>query len=266
MSEVTESEIPTIEVKGAADFSARQEAWDKHTSRIEVTPDAPEAPAAEVITKADVAGNKPSDPEAVPDRALVAPQIAEFIREQAPAPQPTGLEAEIQDLKAALQQLKAPATAEEASLEQQTLSKLEALEAREAAREAAEAEAREQEAYENRVRAMKDGVVENIRSRKEDFPGLLALEQEETVFNALVQRLQEGTETSEDEVASEVEGGLRTVYETLHKVYGTTSKAPAASESQRTLSTALEGADEPVDLDSLSPIERRNAIWRKHSQ
>jgi hypothetical protein len=225
--------------------------------------DEPGAP----LTTEDVAGTKPAV-EGASDRELVAPSIREFLRTQTPAAEPakTALEQEIADLRGALDGLagKGAATAE-LTVEEKMLSKLEALETRESERLTADTEAREEEEYNNQVRALKDGVIENLNLRKDDYPGLVALEQQEVVFNALVTRSQEGVETSEDEIASEVEEGLRTVYETLQKVYGNTPSEdqPSGSEPKPTLSPGLSGADDAPDLDKMSRSERIEYLWNR---
>lgn len=223
---------------------------------------------APVLTTEDVAGEKPAAPDAKGDRELVAPSIREFIRSQAEPPKPEGLELEIQELRGALDSLANQGqTNKELSVEQQMLAKLEALETRESERLAADATAREEEEYNQRVRTMREGVIENISA--DEFPGLVALEQQEVVFNALVERLQAGTDTSEVEVASEVEDGLRTVYETLHKVYAATtpSKDQPVSEPKKTLTPALASTTEEVpDLEKMSVAERKEYLWDKHNK
>lgn len=204
------------------------------------------------------------------ERTLVAPSIREFIKAQkGEAPGPTSaLETEISELRAALDSLRQGGTEEKPlTREEAVLAKLEALEAREAERADADKEASEEEEFNQRIAALREGAVENINARAEDYPGLVALEQQETVVNALFQRLEEGTETSEDEIASEVEDGLKEVYEKLHKVYGSGSKEPApASERPKTLNPSLAGADAPVDMSKMSRKERIDAIWATHNQ
>jgi Skp family chaperone for outer membrane proteins len=229
------------------------------------TPDEPGAP----LTTEDVAGSKPAGPAA--DRQLVAPSVREFLRAQTPevAPTQTALEKEISDLRGALDGL-AGKKDEPLSVEQQTFEKLQALEARELERIQADKEAKAEEEYDNRMRSMREGVAENINAKKEDYPGLVALEQQETVFNALVQRSQDGLETSEDEIASEVEEGLRTVYKTLHGVYGSTTPSEdskPASEPKVTLTPSLAGTTEAADIENMSRSERIEYLWNKtHKQ
>ena len=257
MSEVQATD--TIPNPAASRQSAREAAAAASVEEIQDV----EAP---VLTTEDVAGKKPAASDAKSDRELVAPSIREFIRAQQPAPKPEGLELEIQELRGALDGLaKQGASQQELSVEQQMLAKLEALESRETQRLQADQEARAEEEYNQRVRSMREGVIENISA--EEFPGLVALEQQEVVFNALVERLQEGTDTSEVEVASEVEGGLREVYETLHKVYGSTapSKDQSDSDPKQTLVPGLSSTEETPDLDKMSIAERKEYLWAKHN-
>lgn len=227
---------------------------------------AEEAPA---LTTEDVAGEKPAAPEAKSDRELVAPSVREFLRAQKPAApvEQSPLEKEISDLRTALDGIAGQHQQEPVSVEQQMLAKLEALEARETARLTADQEAAAEEAYNNRVRSMREGVIANIDAEADKFPGVIALEQQETAFNALVQRESEGIETSEVEIASEMESGLREVYETLHKVYGGSapSKDQPASEPKQTLTPALSSTEEAPDLEKMSVAERKEYLWSKHN-
>lgn len=234
-------------------------------SQEDFTPPVVDTPGP-ALTKEDVAG-KTAEAEGSPDRELVAPSIREFLRAQQEPTPPSGLEKEVADLRGALDGLANRGQQEEALTTEQTiLAKLEALESRDVeAREANEA-ARAEEEYNNRVRAMREGVIANVDARKEDFPGLIALEQQEVVFNALVSRSQEGLETSEDEIASEVEEGLRTVYNTLHAVYGSATPSEdskPSSERKVTLTPGLAGADEAADVENMSRSERIEYLWAK---
>jgi hypothetical protein len=226
--------------------------------------DTPEETPA--LTTEDVAGEKPAG-DAKGDRELVAPSIREFIRAQQAPAKPEGLELEIQELRGALNTLADQGAAKEAPTETQSiLAKLEALENREATRLQADSEARAEEEYNNRVRTMREGVIENISA--EEFPGLVALEQQEVVFNALVERLQADEDTSEVEVASEVEDGLRTVYQTLHAVYGSAapSKDQPVSEPKQTLTPALASTEEAPDLEKMSVQDRKEYLWDKYNK
>lgn len=243
--------------------SGRQEAIAAAVAAVEA-----DEPSSPVLTTEDVAGEKPAAVDAPADRELVAPSIREFLRAQQPQEvvAPTGLEKEVHDLREALNGLAGEKPAELTG-EQSILAKLEALESRFAGQEAADTEASEEEAYNNRVRSMREGVMANITAEAEKFPGVIALEQQETAFNALVQRESEGIETSEVEIASEMEEGLRKVYETLHKVYGSIapSKDQPASEPKVTLTPGLSGTEETPDLDKMSIADRKEFLWNKHT-
>lgn len=262
MSEVT-TEAPTL-LPGAGREAAQEAAALAAQEIVEVddTQDKP-GPA---LTKDDVAG-KSTEKEGAPDRELVAPSIREFLRAGQPAPEQTALEKEIADLREALDGIASNGKKDEpVSVEQKMLAKLEALEKRDADRVAAEEAAREEEAYNNRVKSFQEGVIANVNAKPEEYAGLIALEQQEVVFNALVQRTQDGIETSEDEIASEVEAGLKTVYETLHKVYGggTPSKdSTPSSERKVTLTPGLAGSDEASDIENMSRSEKIEYLWNK---
>lgn len=218
---------------------------------------APEAEAApEVISVEDVAGKTAPAP--------VAQGLREFLREQQAPAEPTGLEREIADLRGALDGLAAPQTQQEVSLEQKMLTKLEALEQRFAERDAADAQAAAEEAYNNRVRAFREGLEANIKAQEDKYPGLVALGQFDTVFNELAKREHDGTESSDDEVASEVETGLREVYETLSKVYGTPSEDSKPGERKQTLTPGLASTEEAVDTSNMSRPELQEYLWDKN--
>jgi hypothetical protein len=237
---------------------------------IEAAGAAADVAAPEVLTTEDVAGEKPAAPEDKGDRELMAPSIREFIRAQQPQQEvaKTGLEKEVSDLREALDGIAGPHNKDELSVEQNMLAKLEAMETRFANQESKDTEAAEEEAYNNRVRSFREGVIANIDADAEKYPGVIALEQQETAFNALVQRESEGIETSEVEIASEMEEGLRTVYETLHKVYGAIapSKDQPASEAKQTLTPGLASTEEAPDLEKMSVPERKEYLWAKYNK
>lgn len=219
---------------------------------------------AEVLSVEDISGDK--TPESI------TPGLREFLREQKGPAEPTALEREIADLKGALDGLAAPATQQEESTENQMLAKLEALEARFVERDAADAKAAEEEAYNNRVRTLREGMEANLKAKEKDYPGLVALGQFDTVFNEYASREQAflenrgAPEPSDDEVASEVESGLREVYNTLHKVYGTPSKdSTPVSERKQTLTPGLASTEEPseVDTSKMSRSEYQEYVWNK---
>lgn len=227
--------------------------------------------------KAETAAEAPAKPEVTaealdekPAREAVAPSIREFLRAQKPAePSATSaLEQEISELRGALDSIASHGQEkEELSKEDIMLEKLSALEERERLASEADVAAKQEEEFNQRVAALRAGAIENINARKEDYPGLVALEQQDTVVNALFQRLEEGQETSEDEVSSEVEGGLREVYEKLHAVYGATQSKEApkpTSERQTTLTPALAGTDDEPDFSNMSRKEKIDFLWNKN--
>lgn len=249
-------------------------------SEQEVTP-TPEPTREEVLSRyADVDTGTPeptSEPEITPEAlnekpeapVSAAPSIREFIRAQATptAPEPTGLELEVRELRAALDSIASNGRQEATpSREEVLLQKFEELQARQEAAEADAAKTAQQEAFDRQVSGLRAAAIENINAVAEtEYPGLAALEQQETVVNALFQRLEEGQETSEAEIASEVEGGLREVYEKLHAVYGSQpSQDPAqAPATPQTLTTDLSGADNEPDLSKMTRQEKIDYLWSK---
>lgn len=257
MSEVQPVEAAPVE-DAAPVAQSRQEAvdaaWAKSNEAAEEA-----APTTEGEVTAETLEEKA-------ERKSVAGSIREFIRAQAKpaAPEPTGLEREVQELRAALDSIAGRARPEP-SKEELLLSKFEELQNQQAETLAAQREAEEQEAFEREVNGLRAAALENINAAKDNYPGLTALEQQDTVVNALFQRLEEGVETSEDEIASEVEDGLREVYQKLHAVYGSTpSEAPAAkSERQVTLSPGLSATDSEPDLSKMTREEKIEYLWNK---
>jgi len=223
----------------------------------------------EPITTEDVAGKKAEPAEEVlPDRALVAPELANFIKSNVPK-EPSALEVEIREIKNVLSELRQPATPQEVSREEVLLQKLEALEAREAQRAQAAEEQAAEEAYEAQVRTLREGVIENIRASKDKFPGLVALGQEEIVFTTLVDRLQKGENVSEEDVASKIEADLKILRDKLNEAYPdqkpsqdlTPSKAPS-----KTLTPDLSAGDEPFDLEEAIGKNKKDAaraLWER---
>lgn len=249
---------PTTEAVPAAPVS-RQEQVDAAWAATNAAPE--EAPAQEVT--AEALNEKP-------ERASVSGSIREFISSRQPKAEPevSGLEAEVAQLRAALDSIaQRGGPQSEPTKEEQLLAKFEELQAQQAEQLQQSAEAKEAEEFEARVSALRAGALENINAVAEtEYPGLAALEQQETVVNALFQRIEEGQETSEAEIASEVESGLREVWEKLNTVYGTTtpSEAPkASSERQQTLNPALTGADTEPDLSKMTREEKIEYLWAK---
>lgn len=243
-------------------------------------------PAPETVSRSEQidaaweAANPPATPEVTAEaldekpaveRTSAAPSIREFIRAQKPAEEPapvSGLEAEVRELRAALDSI-ANRGAETAgpTKEELLLQKFEELQAQQEQELRARREAEAAESFTREVEGLRAAAIENINVRKDDFPGLMALEQQETVVNALFQRLEEGVDTSEDEVASEVESGLREVYAKLHAVYGqapvSKDPAPPTSERQQTLTADLSGADVEPDMSKMTRKEKIDYLWSK---
>lgn len=224
----------------------------------------------EPITTEDVAGTKKDEPEALPDRALVAPELANFIKTNVPA-EPSVLEKEISEIKTVLSELRQPATPAEVTTEERLLQKLEALESRESLRVQELEQKAAEEAYEAQVRTLREGVVENVRASKEKFPGLVALKKEDMVFPELVDRLQKGENVSEDDIASKIEADLKTLWESLNDVYGqkpSQDKPPSQAPTQ-TLTPELTASDEPFDLEEAikkNKKEAAKAVWERATQ
>lgn len=223
----------------------------------------------EPITTEDVAGTKAETKEEVlPDRALVAPELANFIKTNVPK-EPSALEQEIREIKTVLSELRQPATPQDISREEVLIQKLEALEAREAQRLQAEEERAAEEAYEAQVRTLKEGVIENVRAAKDKFPALIALGQEELVFTSLVDRLQKGENVSEDDIASKIEADLKVLRDKLNEAYKTDQPSEDLTPSKapsKTLTPDLSASDDPFDLDDAIKKNKKaaaQALWER---
>ena len=234
------------------------------------------------ITKADVRGEDPKAvedaPAPAPDRELVAPKLVEFLAEQAKPDEPemSPLEARLARIEAALI---APAEETPIPVADQTLAKIEALEARLAEQADKAAREAEETAAEAVERTLREGVAANLKAQADKYPGLIKLGWHEKVYPTLKAQLQAHKPgepiKSEDDIASEAEKDLRTHYELLHSVYGgettTTSEDPVSSEDEETptptLTQSLTGAEEAATLDEL--VEKHGVhaaadiMWRR---
>ena len=224
-----------------------------------------ERTVAAPISKEEVRGKREEEPEVLPDRALVAPELAKALEAtKEPTVDP------IQERLDRLEELLSRETeAEPLPREERLLQELESLKQQQADMLARQQQEAAEKEYTAKMEVLRDGVVANIRSDREKFPGLVALGQEEFVFNTLVQKLQAGEQVSEDDIASEAEAQFRSVYEKLAGVYGSTapSEEPKPSEakpSTTTLHPSLTAEDAPFDLESAIRQDKRKAaaeLW-----
>lgn len=221
---------------------------------------------ANPITKEDVKGEKPSESAPAVERTLVAPELEKLI---APTltKEPTELEQRLAAIEAAL----TPAAPAPAALDlTEEVAELKEIILTERA-EKAEAVAAAEEA--DRYSALKEGVIANIRSAPERFPALIALDQEENVYHTLVNELKAGKSVSEDDIASQANDKLMTIYNRIHAAVTSTtepSEEPQSSDAvdtePTTLTPTLTGTDTPQDVDSMldSGLDRRQAaaaLW-----
>lgn len=250
---IEEQATPETEVEAPP---SQEEVWE----RTAVAP----------ISKEEVRGDRPDEPEVLPDRALVAPELAKAL-EATKEPVVDPIQERLDRLERLLSQEK---QAEPLPREERLLQELEALkEQQQEALLRQQQEAAERE-YSTKMNVMREGVVANIRADKEKFPGLVALEQEEFVFNTLVEKLQAGEQVSEDDIASEAEAKFKSVYEKLASVYGKTapSEEPTPSEAKTpttTLHPSLTAEDAPFDLESAIRQDKKKAaaeLWERLSK
>lgn len=198
------------------------------------------------ISKEAVQEGKSAQPKE--DRQAYAPKLAEFVQAQAAPAGPSPLEerlARIEEFLAPKAEPQEPDVYAELTALRQELTR------------------RDEEARENATKAERDaqlnvhreGVVSYLRS-SDAYPGLVALGQEENVFNTLFQRLESGESVSEDDVAQEAETKLRSIFDKLSAVYGAKSKEPAPEPESlpsetKTLTPDLSSYEGGLDRDTL---------------
>lgn len=226
-----------------------------------------ERTVAKPISKEEVRGDRPEEPETLPDRALVAPELAKAL-EASRTPEPDPIQERLDRLESLLSK---ETNAEPLPREERLLQELEALKEQQQEALARQQQAEAEKEYNKKMDVLREGVISNIRSDREKFPGLVALGQEEFVFNTLVQKLQAGEQVSEDDIASEAEAQFKAVYEKLTKAYGepTQSEEPTPSEAKpetTTLHPSLSAEDSPFDLESAIRQDKKKAaheLWER---
>jgi uncharacterized membrane protein len=252
---MTATEAPAPDVNEETIPETQDQVWER--TALKTAP----------ITKEELRGEEPpkEDSPVLPDRALVAPEIAEYFQTNKETEQDPAL-SELASLRARLEELAAPAP-EEPSEMQRLLQKIEDLESRDLERERAAREQAEAEAEEARMRTLRDGVVENLRAEPDKYPGLLTLSLEGSVYNTIVQ---EQGARSEYEVASEAEEQVWDLYEKLHAIKTrTTSDQEQPSEATKpitTLTPNLTADDEPWSLEDAMSKGKRQAqaeLWAR---
>ena len=248
---VTEGE-PAVDIPPPAE--TQDQVWERTTQNT--------AP----ITKEELRGEPPKEEEpTLPDRALVAPEIAEYFQTHTQeTPDPTL--SEVESLRARLEELAAPAP-EPTSEMQQLVEKIAAMEQRDLDRAKAAEQKAAEEDEEARMRTYREGVKGNIRSEAEKYPGLIALSLEDNVCNTVIN---ERGKVSEYEVAGKAEAEVWEIYEILHAIKTkNTSEQPTASEAPKpitTLTPDLTAVDEPWSLDDAMKKGKREAqaeLWER---
>ena len=233
-----------------------QEVWDRVSAKQ--TP----------ITKEEVKGEDPKGeaPIAIPDRVLVAPELAKFLE--------GNLEPEANPLEERLAAIEAALTPAPEAVSFDAASEVAALRAELAEKDAEAVAVRQSEANEAQFRTFKEGIIANLRADEEKYPGIIAAGFEDNVIATLVPLLEAKEAVSEDQVASKAEAKLRALYETLKGAYETsppseeTTESSQEQESPTTLTPDLSAADEPVDIESLlkAGLSHRDAaaqVWDK---
>ena len=213
------------------------------------------------ITKKDVAGEASDDEVApLPDRALVAPDLGEFLRSKAPAIT-NPIQEQAERLEQALNQIQTPEPAP-MSFEDAIMAKIEGLETGLLQRDQKQAEEKAQREYDTKINTFRTKIVENIRSAKESYPAIISLGREDAVATELVAALERGEDVSEDDIASEIEKGLWTMYESMTPLSGKPSKEKTKPSAKPTTPAP---ANEPeFNLNSYRDKRAAQAaLWNK---
>jgi hypothetical protein len=247
---------PTLEeirFQGSANLEqAKTKLWDK-ISKTETV--------AKPIEEEDIAEEPEEDaPVALPDRTLVAKNMAEFLRAKREAPNPLAEQAE--RIEAAINKLQKPK--ENLSFEQLVAHKLETIEKRMERRELEEAQRREQETYEKQMTDYSKQVSDYLTSKKEDYPGIVALGRTDAVFNQLYSFIEAGQDVSEADVARAMEDQLRVDFNKLKSVYDAPSKAAPQGSKQKPTNNKTPLRDDEIRLERFSSVkDAQAALWNK---
>jgi hypothetical protein len=233
-------------------------AWAASQASSEPEPaPAPEvkAPAAPAVTK-ETLNEKPQS---------AAPSIREFLRAHKAPAEPSGLELEVKELRAALAQIAESGKPKPAPVSEQqlVLQELQALRTREAERLQQEQEQSFLQAQQERLNVLRQGALTNMKAHEKQFPGLFALKQEDNVINELFARLEQDQDASEEAVMSDFEAGLREIYQTLHPIFRTSEDPTTKSEKSPTITGALAGVDQEEDLTGLTRLQLIERAWAK---
>jgi len=228
-------------------------------SAIPADPTSPEsAPTAEQvwektmspapITKEDVRGEDPkAEGVTLPDRALVTGQLQALYAETNKEPDP------IMERLANLEESLVPRPEPE---NPEVYKEIQALRAELDKRDREAAEAAAEEERDARRRTLREGFVESIRESK-DFPAIVAAGYEETLFEQLDAAQRTGEAVSEEQLLSDTEASLWTLYETLHALKNPTTSEentpsePAKPFPPKTLTPALTAEDSARDIESI---------------
>jgi len=223
-------------------------------------------PTAEPITEEDVSGKEADVKEkALPDRALVAPELKKFL-DSRKAQEENPVVVQAQKIEQALQQIQQPAT-EPLTAEELILAKIEAMEQRELERTQREAEANAQAEYEKGMNDYRERITKNIEDQPEKYPAILALGRTEAVVNELLAALENDEETSEEEIASNIESGLWEVYNLMNA-----AKKPSQASTKPSIKTEApptqEATSRPSDDFGIHKYSNKKAqqeaLWKKH--
>lgn len=239
------------------DTSAKEKAWE-----------AAKTPKTEApITREDITEGAPKEKSAaLPDRALVAPELKKFLAERA-EPEENPVVVQAQRIEQALNQIQQPA-GDPPTFEEQMLAKLEALEQRELERQQREAEANAQAEYTRKMDEFKTSIVSNIEARKEDFPAIVALGKTEAVAAQLIEAMENGAGVeSEEDLIKDIEQGFWEIYsrlETARKPSKATTKPSTQPETQAGSRLQTQHTQDDFDIHQYSNKKQaQEALWEK---
>jgi hypothetical protein len=204
------------------------------------------------ISREDVRGEDPkaeTQPERAPDRALVAPELAKFVQAKK-GKKLDPIEARLASIESALRPEPEP---ERISEQEQLLRELRSVKEREEQRLAE----LEQQSYEQQLATYTKAIEEQLTAQKDKFPGLIKAKLTGNVVTKLLEELERGTATSEEEIASKAESELKAFYLNLKSVYEPEPEAKPQPSSEdikpkpKTLTSSLVSGEEQLESEDL---------------
>ena len=216
------------------------------------------------ITREEVSGKPPdSEPEALPDRALVSKDLSEFLKSRKPEIVNPVIE-QATRIEAALEQIQTPEPVQ-LSFEETLLQKIESLEQRGLERDQREADREAQAEYEQQISDFRSRITTSIEDRKEDFPAIVALGRTQMIADHLFTALDNDEEVSEVDIASKMEEALWAEYNKMKALETNSKDKPKPSTKPTPTSDVVSKAvnDEFELHTSQNKKDQQEALWAR---